>query len=443
MKFNNIYFKTASSFNKILQNAQVTFSFWKGRRFRIIDDKGKKYLLRLNDLVKLASEIDPHKKAFKAIVLKLQELHSQGNHFKEFHQTNCLTRSMVKTIQFFSRKKNAERKETIKSLIKKIQPSFEETLDKKLESLILPIPPENPFHKTDLIVFQNDYKGMLPLNGIYAKDLEEITHIYQQIDDYEGGIKLSLLDDVSDTGVPFKEFVLDCIRKLLTRPTGRKIFSEIIARKIRVWIQPTKTNSQLRVYDNDPTLNELYFNIHKKTFERFITRLPNGKFDLIEDESFTILGHELIHALKPAPKTPPTLANYTNLDEQVTISGLKKPFNLQESFEYYELNENRLRSEFGLKHRVCHTSLEDLRNETILGNDASFALSRYFLALIEFGLIDELKTFLHNNPLIGQKEISIKVYDEFKFKSLNLLQCGLESAESLNQVEILELLKTK
>lgn len=452
MKLNNIYFKNASSFNKKLQNAPVKFSFWKGRRFRIQDDLGRSYDLRLNDLIKLASKLDPTKKAFKAIVLKLKELEKAGNQFKEFTQANCLTQSMVKTIQFFSSKKNEKRKENIESLIKKIPEPFKESLEKKIDAMTLPISPDNPFYGTDLVVFKDDQK-VLPLNGIYEKDLEEATRIYQDIENGKSSITIEHDEYYKNKqGVPFRTFVLECIRKLMTRPTGRKIFSKIISQKINVAIRGG-AESKLD-YQSNP--KELFFNIRDK--ERPLTRLSNGKFDFADEDYFIDLGHELIHTLHLPPLEAPNLGrDYNSLDEQITITGLKKPLprfsendeNFEpteeeiEAFGYSDLNENKIRTEFGLKHREYHETIPDLKNENIYGKEASSEVSHYFRFLIKYGLIDELKVFLENHLYIATQEIFSITSDMYTLKSRNFLKSGLEWAAMYDQWEIFDLFLNK
>lgn len=129
----------------------------------------------------------------------------------------------------------------------------------KLFPYTIQIEQSNPFYDTDLVVFDDDFDGILPLNGIKKNEFDEINEYYKQVMSgktrikfIKNGIPLTNIDD------PDMIKTAECFKKLFTRSVGREIL-----------IKTIKLNSDLNLqFDLTPGFepglknNIMYFDVN-------------------------------------------------------------------------------------------------------------------------------------------------------------------------------------
>ncbi len=251
---------------------------------------------------------------------------------------------------------------------------------------IIDIPADSPFKETDLVVFKDGTPGILPLNGIYESDFKKTSRLYEKIKKRRSLIKI----DNSDK--EFEKKVLKMILSLLTRRVGRVLLEKIVYHKDKIALKIVCDDSKHDFYlvgDNIISLTQ------KKHYYLSSAKQPdaheNGSKAYIGGSKKTyhlyppkiILAHEMIHHLHYLENSPvifsppkPTLGNFTDQEEQETITGLKTFLSIEESkeiahnieddqnseiFKAYdqsktwdELNENSFLTAFGKPPRISH-----------------------------------------------------------------------------------------
>lgn len=274
----------------------------------------------------------------------------------------------------------------------------------------------NPFKGTDLIVFEDNYKGKLPLNGVKESELKEAVALYNDIC---SGKKF-----VIDGSQDFIDKVKDNIKLLLTRRLGRELFKTLNQRASLKTIaieSPEKVKARAEAADKRMGRPITDYGIHKETvgstmlssneafvclpepadtkaFYHHLTLKHEGskvyrEKTLLWRPSFITLGHELMHimhehgiaGLSIKPNLGEQSQEFDNIFEQEVITGLKerlpqpsdkendalfelgdeelaKSFNEDEpKIKYSEINENNLRAAFGLRYRMGHIGIEDIK----------------------------------------------------------------------------------
>lgn len=230
---------------------------------------------------------------------------------------------------------------------------------------------DHPFYDTDLIVFKDDYKGPMPINGIYQTELNKIEKLFSDI--YFNNTILKIEDSLG-----FRVDVLKAIRKLLTRKAGRDLIYSLV--------NPSYLQQFLSFVSYYPTCSSIRILPHSsKSFVSFVSSATgaitptlylskNSRTELFIDLSdqnsiaqisyphyttekcpfFITFAHELIHirhwmqGKNFESKEKNELANYTNAFEKVTITG-ELNHQLQDS-----VSENAIRQEFSFFPRLTH-----------------------------------------------------------------------------------------
>jgi ankyrin repeat protein len=229
---------------------------------------------------------------------------------------------------------------------------MEEELDRVLTSNLCEMPSDSIFVDTDLIILKDAYKGSMPINGIKEKDFKEITLLFSKI--CEGDSKLKISNNTPEYVILIKE----AIKILLTREIGRNLLTKICNRE---------TDLPILILDNngcDGCFSDSSIKIGSAFNDiGFIEMHPSGKHKLNTRPLYIILGHELIHTLHPDLaidlRTPPSMQKeFDNMEEQMTIVGLRKNLSLNTNSEiqepipknnyneYNELNERNLTAAF-------------------------------------------------------------------------------------------------
>lgn len=237
----------------------------------------------------------------------------------------------------------------------------ESDIDDKLDfeiNGIQSLPKDSNFSDTDLVILEDSFHGLMPLNGIKNKDFNEIESLYNSIK--AGRSKIQCNDDS----------IIECIRILLTREIGRKLIKTLHVSPIETKIIEGKQSE----YD--------YIGAN-----RWITLKLNPSISIgidalgnrhsIQKPCEISLGHEIGHALRhPCDdkyKKFTIDAEYGNLEEQIVITGLPKSLKIEPTLDldnndftpkrlegYHELNERNLTSSYThlkLFPRVGHSGL--------------------------------------------------------------------------------------
>lgn len=246
-------------------------------------------------------------------------------------------------------------------------------LEKDITSLPLPftqaIPSNNPFFFTDLIVFDDTYKGPLPTNGILKTDFEKLTMFYDELILENSPLKIS-------GTIQFKLEVMKAIKILLTRPTGRKLLYFIfkphffdylknlilfryVDYEVKCLAAPIASYANMTTSEEDKTRFEIHLSFNKQS-EVFLES-KDGQINQTEKSPFFItLAHELIHIRhfimrkKWTANKIQELNLYSNEYEKVAITGI-----LNDQTQD-DISENSIRSEFGLIPRIYHAAKQYL-----------------------------------------------------------------------------------
>jgi|GEM_PF-4289309 len=117
------------------------------------------------------------------------------------------------------------------TLPKKINPvaatgpseNWEEALEQRLLQDTVDIPESNSFAKTNVVVFKNDYRGVLPLNGMMESEWIKVSG---WINELKNTGKLGSLELRGDAA--FKEQVINSLVKLCERSLGRELIGKVI-----------------------------------------------------------------------------------------------------------------------------------------------------------------------------------------------------------------------
>lgn len=221
---------------------------------------------------------------------------------------------------------------------------FEEDIEADFTLPFVSISPDSIFANTDLIVFQDDFKGVLPLNGIKKSELLDMEKLARSIFAGEKNIKIDFKNP------KYKEQIQNDILTLLTRPMGREIIKKIIDHPKNSGL-PIRQGDVCRVH-REPLFVEI------NPIQHFLRNVfsEDGREEKRSyyQPSFVILGHELIHvlhhlsgSLDKNKMTMPTEGDeYTHLEEQITITGFSQKSPI-ESFEGFSaLNERNLHAAF-------------------------------------------------------------------------------------------------
>lgn len=256
-------------------------------------------------------------------------------------------------------------------------------------------PDENhPFFGSDLVVFIDSYKGLLPLNGIRKSEFNEITKIYQDI----LGNKSCFAFEMDDLD---KDLFAENLQMLLTRPKGRELISTFINNSYNVFIVSSSDGGDSCVIPGD--IPKFIFDLQARAIVYTLDPVTGLKKEM-DCPNFITLGHELTHILRQIGgdlrplELPPTIdmtsesgvnAKFDNLEEQAAITGYTARPQIKESDDWLEeytilnyqpLNENALRAQFRLRPRIDHTGeyLEKAPKKNTLAYLESFPFFKTF-----------------------------------------------------------------
>lgn len=164
-----------------------------------------------------------------------------------------------------------------------------------------------------------------------------------------GKIQISENDDGGVAHPGFRQNILGQFGRLMSRPTGRAMVVDLINGSHTVTIRPTETESIAFARIGNGALQnpDGTANVGAGTSIYLDDNLTDDKVLAFDEHGndlaspvFIILGHELIHATHNAAgvnqtMSAATVAGYSNMEEQATVTGPG-------------LSENRLRSEHNL-----------------------------------------------------------------------------------------------
>lgn len=212
------------------------------------------------------------------------------------------------------------------------EPEFsEEAIDEiygALDKVILPMSKDSVFYDTDLILITDSFTGNMPLNGIKKKELEHAEKLFKKICDGKQKIKI-ITSDLS-----FKNDIEQSLKKLLTRNIGRKLIQKVISNHVINQIEIVA--GERFCLSKFSSTGCMILTVNTGVKNRMLAYHPSGKLKSQLHPLYISLAHELVHA-SHVPHTvenePPTFSiKYDNLEEQWTITGLKRDL-------FFESNE--------------------------------------------------------------------------------------------------------
>lgn len=191
---------------------------------------------------------------------------------------------------------------------------------------------------TDLVVFKDDYKGQLPINGIKESAYKNACELFDKI--INNKTSLQIIGEV-DTSKPVKlpiqvpvqqlpgyAKMFDAIKQLFTRELGRRLLNQLTTQNQQLLLMQSTMKTGFHYKSTIPAVN-LSLNPDEG---HAIEQTPIGKkIRRTPELTHVKLAHELIHFLhyladkSSMERKPPTLgAHYDDLEEQITIMGFAK-----------------------------------------------------------------------------------------------------------------------
>lgn len=296
------------------------------------------------------------------------------------------------------------------------------------------MPPDSPFIDTDLVIFDDQYKGKMPLNGIKEKDLKKITEKYKEICSDQSNIKI----DKSDS--EFLNQIQKEIKTLLTREVGRELILKLTQEKEELSIKKDKQTGIDPDYPRVILINPL------QTYNYLIEMHPSGELRLSNSRPLAIiLGHELIHAShgsemqKLSLKDPTMGGVYDTLEEQVTITGFNKEINfysdesetkLEEELnwspisykeDYDPINERTLTNALTKKENIWHPRFG---HGGTLAKEAG--IKNYVQSLIKGNLLYNLKELVDEENRVNRETKEIPADSTLSLKNKKILFQGTQ-----------------
>lgn len=243
------------------------------------------------------------------------------------------------------------------------------TLKDHINQQIISMPQDSLFQGTDLIIFNNSYKGHLPLNGIYEKDFQSLTTLITYIS--EGKTIIQFPKDLPPT---LKKAAIANLILLSTRAPGRELLIKVTQQNEVLHLKP-----HLRDTDNLETLYDSENSTIPFELSDPINTANQPSLSRLEyrsiSPSFLGLAHEFIHFIhyhtlkkdQYDAQTTDLSSEYDTKEEERTITGNEINFldlisNKNNTFDasdefanfYHFENEWRLFSAFGIPFRENH-----------------------------------------------------------------------------------------
>lgn len=182
----------------------------------------------------------------------------------------------------------------------------------------VPISSQSVFANTDLIIFKDDFKGILPLNGIKEKELIESENLLNSILAGKKNIK------IDERSQEFSDEIKGCFVTLMTRPIGRNLIRKVVQNP-SIPILPIQPGKNCQLISTNEEIVALKMDIHEAITARSTSKESKSyKWPL-----YIVLGHELIHVshfpnLQSSLSPSEGMESYDNYEEQTTITGFKK-----------------------------------------------------------------------------------------------------------------------
>lgn len=241
----------------------------------------------------------------------------------------------------------------------------------KIQASTIPIPVDNPFYNTDMLVFKTSYKGALPLNGIREGDFLQMSNVIRTLRESKKMGALSIgspdppLPEMQKSQQKQENKLIDLLVQLCERKTGRELINSLIQQDKGLRLIPCDeidacAVTHLRLGTSEVSRVDIYLN-PELIVSAEVTL--NGRTYSEDCPLFIVLGHEMIHVLhnfsdQHATKTRRDTAHpkSDNLEELLTMTGYEVPplaDGYQTLFQLWDpLSENGLRSVYGLPPRT-------------------------------------------------------------------------------------------
>lgn len=269
--------------------------------------------------------------------------------------------------------------------------------------------PQTDFSKhTDLVVFKDSVDHQLPLNGIRQSEFEEYNRLYEAIMTNQTKIKLEEFPE-------FKSVLSQAIATILSRSLGRQLIKNILTSSSCQTINIVPSLGKTEVTYPETGKPSIHLNI--KNEAKAIVQLSNGQRFIVQRPLSVVLFHELTHLDEKTKKlsysgsSDPILhKTYTNLEEQVTITGFVYPPGFQDKNDdwsafnydplYYSINENNFAASLRLEGvRVSHKGVTPVEEAS---DPHSKEVKDYIQQCVKLGLIHEIKKWIKKGFKINE-----------------------------------------
>lgn len=310
---------------------EVYFESYSHRLGRQSQTGDKYYLTIVNDQLNLTND-KTQQASSEAISYYINDLINILHSAPIFEKNADLIEAETKLTVIFNKYYSKENDNVFESLVNSI------------DEHTIPISENNPFYDTDLVVFSNEYKGNLPINGIKEDDFLLISTRINELKETNKTGSLSINKTNPENIHRWerkKNLLIQDITWLCARNTGREIVHFLINSENKVEID-VMTQSPPQVF---PGFNiQIGYNPDHKAF----LGVYENKTQQITN--FIALGHEFIHAVhfiedlsKAYKRSKNEHLTMYNMEEYATILGWKK---VDESHHFDSENKDKLDENF-------------------------------------------------------------------------------------------------
>ena len=190
---------------------------------------------------------------------------------------------------------------------------------------------DGPFSHTDIVIFNDAYKGLLPLNGITFSKYEKVKCLFNKIISDKTNIRV-------EGTTEFKKKIFDNIAIALSRKQGRKLLSDVV--KVRNVLTIVEGKVSLCASRHGAS-GKIILNADLNDDIRFLFYDMRHSEKFAKSEIFIDLLHEILHfqheqehegAYFDFPGVQLVSSDLDNTEEQVTITGLLSKVDTQQYF---------------------------------------------------------------------------------------------------------------
>lgn len=238
----------------------------------------------------------------------------------------------------------------------KVEENWDNDFTEGLDKWVRPTPSNTAL--SNLVIFSDDFKGVLPSNGILETDFTHFCALYDNI--ATGKTNIKILGDAQ-----FRTEILQALEAILQHRMGRELLDELIKLGIPTEKGKEAPLARIPIDHNSPAMA---FFLGSKLFAVYVAPedaayVHSLQYDkqhmLVKSPLHITLAHELLHVLHSTRpgytfKNDADTEELTNSEEQITITGIPGKVERSQGAEYDPWNENRMSGAEQLYFRTTH-----------------------------------------------------------------------------------------